>query len=73
MLVDSLLVNNTIVELTGCDGFLKVFNCTLLALEAIALLVVEPAQLLENFGMAWVAFQNSLVCCLGTIILQGQR
>jgi hypothetical protein len=40
-----------------------------LALEALALLVVEPTQLLENLGMAGIALEDALVGSLGAVIL----
>ncbi len=54
---------------TSCDGFFEVLNGSLLALEAIALLVMEPAKLLQYLRMVWVAVENPSVCGLGTIIL----
>lgn len=56
-------------QLTSSDGFLEILDRTLLSLEAIALLMMKPAKLLQNLGMAWVTFKNSAVGGLGTIIL----
>jgi hypothetical protein len=48
-------------RLTGADRFLKVLNGTLLACEAVALLVMQPAKLLKDLCMVWVTFQNTHV------------
>jgi hypothetical protein len=49
------------------DGLLQIFNGLLLAGVTVALLVVQPTQLLQDLGMVGVAVQNTSVCLLGRI------
>lgn len=58
-------------KLTGADRFLEVLNSTLLACEAIALLVMQPTKLLKDLCMVWVTFQNTHVCRFGVVVLRG--
>lgn len=47
--------------LTSIDRLFQKLNGLLLALEGIALLVVEPSKLLEDFGVVWIPFKDTLV------------
>jgi hypothetical protein len=60
-----------ILLLTGRDRLLEIFDGTLLALEATALLVVKPAKLLQDFGMIGVSVQNSTISKFGIVVLRG--
>lgn len=55
--------------LTGTDGLLQVLNGLLLARVAVALLVVEPSELLENLGVVGVTIQDAPVRSLGRVEL----
>lgn len=55
--------------LTRIDRFLKVLNRLLLTAEAGALLVVEPAELLEYFGVVWITLKDAGVRRLGGVVL----
>lgn len=57
------------VALVGGNGLLQELDSSLLALEAAALLMMKPAQLLQDLCVTRITFQNSLVRCLGTIVL----
>ena len=41
----------------------------LLATETITLLVVQPAELLQDLGVIWISIQHSAVGCLCGIVL----
>lgn len=56
-------------RLTGIDGFLQIFNCLLLTAEAGALLMVQPAQLLQNLGVGWIAVKHAHVGALRGVIV----
>jgi hypothetical protein len=49
------------VQLTGIDRLLQVLNGLLLAAEAGALLVVQPPELLQDFGVVGVSLKNTCV------------
>lgn len=55
--------------LTGSDGLLEIFNCALLGLEAVALLMMKPTKLLQNLGMIGITLQNSAIGGFGVVIL----
>jgi hypothetical protein len=57
------------ILLTGTDGLLQVLNSLLLARVAVALLVVEPSELLENLGVVGVPIQDAPVSSLGRVEL----
>lgn len=57
------------IMLTGTDGLLQVLNGLLLARVAVALLVVEPSELLENLGVVGVTIQDAPVRSLGRVEL----
>lgn len=48
-------------SLTSTDRLLQILNGLLLAGVVVALLVVEPSELLKDLGMVGVAFQNAPV------------
>jgi hypothetical protein len=58
------------MSLTGSHRFLEIFNRPFLARETAALLVVKPSQLLQDFGVVRVAFQDSVIGEFGTIVLR---
>lgn len=41
----------------------------LLAAETITLLVVQPAELLQDLGVIWISIEHSSVGCLCGIVL----
>lgn len=53
--------------LTGGNGLLEKLDSLFLARKAVALLVVQPAQLLQDLGMVGVPVQHTLVGILGTV------
>lgn len=55
--------------LTSRDRFLEILDSSLLAGEAVALLVVQPAELLKHLGMVGVALKDFLVCSLCAVII----
>lgn len=59
-------------EHTSVDRLLQVVNGTLLR-GGGALVMVQPAELLENLGVLGVALENTLVGRLGAIKLEGVR
>jgi hypothetical protein len=58
--------------LTSIDRLLQELDGLLLALESVALLVVQPSQLLENLGMVGVSIKNALVSGLSRVELTNQ-
>jgi len=58
------------VGLTSGDGFLQIFDSPVLAGEAIALLMVQPAELLQNLGVVGVSLEHALIGSLGVIKLR---
>lgn len=46
---------------TGCNRLLQVFNGLFLAVEAGALLMVKPSQLLKDLGMVGVTLNHARV------------
>jgi len=56
-------------KLTRADRFLKILDSTLLACEAVTLLVMQPTKLLKDLCMVWVTFQNTHVCRFGVVVL----
>lgn len=56
--------------LTSIDGLFQKLDGLLLALEGIALLVVEPSKLLENFGVVWIPLKDTLVGGLSRLKLR---
>lgn len=52
---------------TCSNRLLQKLNRFLLAGKTIALLVVQPAQLLQNLGMVGVSVQYTLVCVFGAV------
>ena len=59
-------------EHTGINRLLQIVNSTLLR-GGGALVMVQPAKLLENLGMLGVALENTLIGGLGAIKLEGVR
>jgi hypothetical protein len=57
-------------EPTSIDGLLEIINGTFLRVEAVALVVMEPAQLLENLCMLGRYFKDLVVGSLGIVELQ---
>lgn len=57
------------VGVVGTDGLLQEFNGFLLALVVVALLVVEPSQLLQDLGMVGIAIENASVSSLRSLKL----
>lgn len=55
--------------LTRRNRFLEIFNSLLLATEIIALLVMQPAELLQDLGMVRIALENTPIGSLGGIML----
>lgn len=53
--------------LTRSNRFLEELDGLLLAREAVALLVVQPAQLLQNLGVVRVSVEHTLVGILGAV------
>jgi hypothetical protein len=56
--------------LTSVDRLLQELDGLLLALEGLALLVVEPAKLLENLGVIGIPFEHTLVGRLSRLKLK---
>lgn len=56
--------------LTGADGFLQILNGVFLAAESGALLVMQPAKLLQNFCMVGVSVKNPSIRRLCGIVLE---
>lgn len=56
-------------SLTRCDRLLEILDGPLLAGEAVALIVVQPPELLKNLGMVGISLQYTLVGRLGTVEL----
>ena len=54
-----------VTRLTGSNGLLEVLDGLLLAGIVGALLVVQPTQLLEHFGVIGITFQDAAVGALG--------
>lgn len=52
---------------TCSNRLLQKFNSFLLAGKAIALLVVQPTQLLQNLGVVRISVQYTLICIFGTV------
>lgn len=52
---------------TCSNRLLQKLDRLLLAGKTIALLVVQPAQLLQNLGVVRVSVQYTLVCIFGTV------
>lgn len=52
---------------TCSDRLLQKLNRLLLAGKTITLLVMQPAQLLQNLGVVRVSVQYTLVCVFGTV------
>lgn len=42
----------------------------LLTAETVTLLMMQPAQLLENFGMIWVSVKHTTICALSIVVLE---
>ena len=59
--------------LTRADRLFKVLNRLLLAAVRVALLVMEPAKLLQDFGMLRVALKYTSVSVLGALKLNDVR
>lgn len=56
--------------LTGADGFLQILNRMFLAAKGSALLVMQPAKLLQNLGVIWVSVENPPIRRLCGIVLE---
>lgn len=56
------------IGLISIDRFFEVLDCLLLAVEARALLVMQPTKLLQHFGVIWVPIKYSSVRGLCSII-----
>jgi hypothetical protein len=56
--------------LISADRLLKIFDRLLLAAEAVALLVMEPAKLLENLSVVRITIQHFPVCGFGIVVLR---
>ena len=59
----------SVATLTRVDRFLEVLDRLLLAIEAGALLVMEPAQLLQDFGVVGIALEHARICGFGRVVL----
>lgn len=57
------------VRHTGVDRFFEVLNGAILVLVGAALVVVEPAELLEDLGVRGRVIQDALIGSLGAIKL----
>jgi hypothetical protein len=51
------------------DRFLEIFDGPLLALESLALLMVQPSELLKNLGMVGITLKHSLISRLCVIVV----
>jgi len=60
----------TLTSLTGTDGFFKVLNRLLLAAEAVALLVMQPAKLLKDLCMIRIPIEHTAISQFSIVILQ---
>jgi hypothetical protein len=60
----------TLTSLTGTDGFFKVLNRLLLATEAVALLVMQPAKLLKDLCMIRIPIEHTAISQFSIVILQ---
>jgi hypothetical protein len=60
----------TLTSLTGTDGFFKVLNRLLLAAEAVALLVMQPAKLLKDLCMLRISVEYTPIRRLGIVVLK---
>ena len=56
--------------LTRADGFLQILNRIFLAAKGSALLVMQPAKLLQNLGVIWVSVENPSIRRLCGIVLE---
>lgn len=54
---------------TCADRLLKILDGTVLALIGVALLVMQPAELLKDLGVIRRVVQDALVCSLGAVKL----
>lgn len=55
--------------LTRCDRLLEVFNGLLLTIEASALLVVQPAELLKDLCVIRIAIEHAHVRAFGGVVI----
>jgi len=46
-----------------------VLNRLLLAAETVALLMIQPSQLLENLCVIWITVKHAAICTFGIVIL----
>lgn len=54
---------------TCADRLLEILDSTVLALIGVALLVMQPAELLKDLGVIRRLVQDALVCRLGAVKL----
>ena len=62
-----------LTSLTRTDRLLQILNRLLLAAETVALLVMQPAKLLEDFSMIGITLENTPIGKFGVVILQYVR
>lgn len=67
---DHVRTNRDGVFLTGADGFLQILNGMFLAAESGALLVMQPAKLLQNFCVIGVSVKNPSIRRFCRVILK---
>lgn len=61
------------IRVVGCHRFLQVLDGPVLTGKALALVVVQPAKLLENLGVVGIPLKDTVIGSLGIIKLeQGQ-
>lgn len=54
---------------TSADGLFQVLDCPVLGFIGVALLVMQPAQLLKYLGVVGGVVQNTLIGSLGAVEL----
>jgi hypothetical protein len=57
------------ITLIGTDGFFKVLNRLLLAAEAVALLVMQPAKLLKDLCMIRIPVEHTAISQFSIVII----
>lgn len=66
----TLIVSNLNYTLTGSYRFLEKFNGAFLVLVTAALVVMQPAELLQDLGVMRISFQHTVIGRLGIVILK---
>ena len=56
-------------KLTSCNGLIEVLDCFFLAGNRVALLMMQPAQLLKDLCVLRITLQHPLVGLLSAVIL----